>query len=198
VQAEHEGGAVVARVPEIKGTVVRDSVAWIGTRIGEKRLHRLGATESAAVRALCTEAINISGWYSLDAFAALLDAHIRELDGGDPRPFISQAEKVIEGQLGGIYRAFIRLGSPESLVRRIAAVHATYFRGVDIEVVTCTRGRAVIRYLGFGARHRVMEHAIGSFFRKGLQLSGARDVSVRFTIPIALGIGTADVEMTWA
>jgi hypothetical protein len=38
---------------------------------------------------------------------------------------IGRSEKVIEGQLHGIYRVFVKLGSPEFVIKRISAVHST-------------------------------------------------------------------------
>ena len=61
-----------------------------------------------------------------------LEADIRETAGGNEQELVKRAEAVIEKQLSGIYKMFIRLGSPEFVIRRIAAVHSTYFDGVQI------------------------------------------------------------------
>jgi hypothetical protein len=140
----------------------------------------------------------VSGWYPLDDYTALLEAYIREVDGGDPRALIERAEKVLERQLGGVHRLFIRLGSPESLVRKVAAAQATYFRGSEVSVVSCGKGRALVRYLGFARNHQPIEHAIVAFYRKGLKLAGAQDVQARFTVSMALGTGVSETELTWS
>jgi len=70
---------------------------------------------------------------------------------------------VIEWQLRGIYKIFIRLGSPEFVIRRIAAVHSTYFEGVDIIAEMKGPNSAAIQYVGFTREHRIIGFAIIGF-----------------------------------
>ena len=107
------------------------------------------------------------------------------------------SEVVIEKQLRGIYKAFVKLGSPEFVIKRIAAVHATYFQGVPIEVNLQGSGKAVVRYTGFEKQHRIMGFAIIGFFKKALEISGAKDVVLRFTTPIEEGKEFAELSISW-
>lgn len=181
---------------EIKGMAVRDTVLSLQERLGPDGLERLLATAGEQARALCTEAVNVSSWYALDAYADLLEADVRA-DGGDVRGLMERAEKVFEKQLGGIYRVFVQLASPETLLRRISGAHETYFRGAKATVLACEKGRAVVRYAGLTGRHQVIEHVIQSFFRKALSLTGAKDVEVRVTTSLTQGKGVCDFELTW-
>jgi hypothetical protein len=104
------------------------------------------------------------------------------------------AEATTERQLGGIYKAFVKLGSPEFV---IAAVHATYFHGVPIEVKLQGKGSASITYTGFEKQHRIIGFAIIGFLKKALEVSGAKNVGVRFTAPIEAGNGYADLSISW-
>jgi len=105
---------------------------------------------------------------------------------------------VIERQLHGIYKAFVKLGSPEFVIKRIAAVHATYFQGVPIDVQLSGNGKALIKYTGFETQHRIMGFAIIGFFRKALEISGARDVVIYFLTPIEEGRGYAELSISWS
>jgi hypothetical protein len=181
---------------EIKGMAVRDTLQSILARLGREGFDALLEAAGEEARALCAAPVNLSAWYPLDAYASLLEAEVRQ-EGGDPNGLMARAEKVIEKQLSGVYRVFVLLTSPESLVKRISAAHGTYFRGVGIEVLACEKGRAAVRYTGFTNRHQVMEHVIVSFYRKALQLAGAQDVRARVTRSVSLGGGVSEVEMTW-
>jgi hypothetical protein len=97
----------------------------------------------------------------------------------------------------GIYKAFVKLGSPEFVIKRIAAVHATYFQGVPIEVQLQGHGKAVVRYTGFEKQHRIMGFAIMGFFKKALEISGATDVVLCFTIPIEEGKAFSELSISW-
>ena len=95
--------------------------------------------------------------------------------------------KLIERQLRGIYKAFVKLGSPEFVIKRIAAVHATYFQGVPIEVQMQGKGRAREIHWLETAPHHGIRHC--RFFKKALEISGAKDVAIYFSVPIEDGKG---------
>jgi hypothetical protein len=107
------------------------------------------------------------------------------------------SEAVIERQLRGIYKAFVKLGSPEFVIKRIAAVHATYFQGVPIEVQIQGNGRALVTYTGFEKQHRIMGFAIVGFFKKALEISGAKDVAIYFSVPIEEGKSYSELSIAW-
>ena len=93
---------------------------------------------------------------------------------------------------------FVRLGSPEFVIKRIAAVHATYFTGASVEVHMPDSRRAMIKYGGFEKQHRIMEYVIIGFFRKALEISGAENVETYFATPIEEGKGYAELAITWS
>jgi hypothetical protein len=108
------------------------------------------------------------------------------------------AEAVNERQLQGIYKAFVKVGSPEYVIERIAAVHATYFQGVSVDVQLPEPRKALIKYTGFEKQHRIMGFAIIGFFNKALELSGANDAAIYFTTPIEEGRGYAELSIAWS
>lgn len=78
---------------------------------------------------------------------------------------------------------FVRLGSPEFVIRRIAAVHSTYFDGVQIIPEMKGPNSATIQYVGFPRGHRIWFVILG-FFRKALEISGAKKVDVHSRFPL--------------
>jgi hypothetical protein len=181
----------------IKGTAVRDTLGSIRGRVGEAGLSSMLASLSQKDRSALEEPILITGWYSLDAYIALVEISIRVQDGGDPRPFAARAKKVLEAELTGVYRHFGQLGAPEALVKRIAAAHQTYFQGTSVDVQSTTERSARIRYHGFTGRHRLMQGAIEAFYTTALELCGATEVVVEFTTLISNASPFAEVEIRW-
>jgi len=104
---------------------------------------------------------------------------------------------VIERQLSGIYKIFISLGSPEFVIRRIAAVHSTYFDGVEIIPEMKGPNNAPIQYVGFAPQHRIIGFVIIGFFRKALEISGAKQIDVRFRVPIGAGERYCELLLNW-
>jgi hypothetical protein len=183
---------------QIKGSAIKETINQIKSRSGEDALQKILALLDEETRKICQGEIYSSSWYPLDLFTRFLEVEIRVLAGGREEMITRGSETVIEKQLRGIYKAFVKLGSPEFVIKRIAAVHETYFQGVPIEVHVRGPGRAVVRYAGFEKQHRIMGFAIIGFFKKALEISGAKDVILRFTIPIEEGKAFAELSIAWS
>jgi len=183
---------------QIKGTSVQETLSQIKRRAGDDALKKIFALLDTDARKTFESEIFASSWYPLDHFARFLEVEIKVLANGNEEMITRGSEAITERQLRGIYKAFVKLGSPEFVIKRVAAVHATYFQGVAIEVELPAHGIAKVIYTGFETQHRIMGFGIIGFFRKALEISGAKDVSVRFAVPIDEGKGVAELAITWS
>ena len=182
-------------MPDIKGRVLLDTLAAIKAR-DESGLARIVGSLSEKSRKVFESPILFSDWYPLDAFAEFLEADVRETMNGNCEVLAKRSEKVVESQLRGVYRIFVRLGTPRFVITRVSAVHQSYFRGVKI-VPEVEGHRATIRYFGYQKQHAIMEHVIVGFFRKALEISGGTHVDLKFTVPIAQAGPYAELTITW-
>jgi hypothetical protein len=182
---------------EIKGATLIQSIEAIKARDGDHALAAIMAQLDPQSRSLFEGRILPWNWYSLDAFAAFLEADIRVTANNDREALILRSEKVIEAQLKGIYKVFIRFGSPAYVIKRIASVHETYFRGIHFIPEFDDSKQAVIKYMGFQSRHEILSYTIIGFYRKALEISGAKRVSANFTVPISAGGEFAELKITW-
>lgn len=182
----------------IKGSAIKETINQIKSRSGEDALQKILGLLDEETRTICQGEIYSSTWYQLDIFTRFLEVEIRVLADGREEMITRGSEVVIEKQLRGIYKAFVKLGSPEFVIKRIAAVHETYFQGVPIEVDLQGPGKAVVRYTGFEQQHRIMGFAIIGFFKKALEISGAKDVVLCFSVPIEEGRAFAELSIAWS
>jgi len=183
---------------QIKGSAIKETIHQIKSRSGDEALEKIFGLLDEETRAICRGEIYSSSWYPLDLFTRFLEVEIRVLAGGREEMITRGSEVVIEKQLRGIYKAFVKLGSPEFVIKRIAAVHETYFQGVPIEVHFEGPGKALVRYTGFEKQHRIMGFAIIGFFKKALEISGAKDVVLSFTTAIGEGKRFAELSIGWS
>jgi len=182
---------------EIKGSAVLDSITGIKKRDGERAYEEILSLLDDETRKMFQGTVSASSWYPLDLFLRFLVVEINQSAGGNQEVLVTRSEKVVERQLRGVYKIFVKIGSPEFLMKRIAAVHATYFNGVAIDFNMVSPGNAVIRYTGFEPQHRLIGLTLIGFFRKALELSGATDRNVRFITPIEAGKGFAELSVSW-
>jgi hypothetical protein len=185
-------------VVQIKGSAIQETINQIKNRAGEGAFQKILTLLDEEARNVFKGEIYSSTWYPLDLFARFLELEIRVLADGKEEMVTRGSEAVIERQLRGIYKAFVKLGSPEFVIKRIAAVHETYFQGVPIDVQLAGHGKAVIKYTGFEKQHRIMGFAIIGFFKKALEISGAKDVVLYFVTPIEEGKGYAELSISWS
>jgi hypothetical protein len=183
-------------VADIKGRVLLDTIAAVKERAGEQELSKIIKNLSGESRKVFERPILFSEWYPLDAFAEFLEVDVRETANGDREVLAKRSEKVTESQLHGVYKFFLKLGSPGFVITRISAVHKTYFRGVNI-IPEIEGHSATIRYVGFRKQQNIMEFAIIGFFRKALEMSGAKQVALKFTIPIVQAGPYSELTITW-
>ena len=182
---------------EIKGSAVLDSITGIKKRDGDEAYEALVSRLTGETKKMFQDTVSGSSWYPLDYFLNFLAVELDASANGNAEVLVTRSEKVVERQLRGVYKIFVKMGSPEFLMKRIAAVHMTYFNGVGIEFTQLGEGQAVIRYTGFEPQHRLIGFTIVGFFRKALELSGAMDRQVRFTTPIEAGKGYAELAVSW-
>ncbi len=182
--------------PLVKGTVLLDTLAVLRERFGDDAHRRLLAAVDPASRQVLGGGALPNDWYPLDVLTTLMAKSLELNEAGDERRVVANAEAVVARHLRGVYAIFVRLGSPEWIIKRIATVHATYFRNVEIAHAFEGAKRARVRYRGFAPRHRILELALVGFYRKALELSGAKDRDVRVTVSIAAGDG-CEVELSW-
>jgi hypothetical protein len=182
---------------QIVGSAVLDAFQAIKTRGGEQQLNKILECLDAESKSAFSAPVEPWKWYPLDAFVSFLETDIRETAGGDRSVLIERSKKVIESQLHGVKRFFVQMGSPKYVINRIASVHESYFREIQIIPEVEDGPRAVIKYIGFAKHHDIMECAIIGFYLKALEICGAKDVTAVFTVPMAQGTAFSELTISW-
>lgn len=181
---------------KLKGTSFQDAIAAVKRREGERRYGDMVAALAPEYQRVFEGVIVPTSYYSLDAFVAFLEVGLR-LGGDDERILIKRSEAVAERQLGDTYRTFIRPGAPHLVIERIATIHRTFFVGAQVHVESKSERSAAIRYAGFRKEHRLIEYVQIGFYRKALDLCGARGVVVEASVPIAAGLEYCELSISW-
>ncbi len=182
----------------VKGGAVLMTVEDIKRRRGDSGYEQVLGDLDEVTSALFHRPVDPEGWLPVGALVRLMEANARRFDGGDESAVLRGSEKVMERQLKSAFSGlFIKHGSPETVIRKLALIHMSFFNGVGLECKVQGPGQAIIRYTGFQKEHRLIELSIMAFFRKALELAGAKDVQVAFATSIAEGGPYADLNVTW-
>src|SRR4051794_28106977 len=92
-----------------------------------------------------------------------------------------------ERALRGIYKFFVKLGSPESLLARASSVFSTYYRPAHMEALTHGRGRAHLEVSNFIGMSPIVEARIEGWVSRSLEISGCAAVRVEVSESMARG-----------
>ena len=98
---------------QIKGSAIKETINQIKSRAGEEALQKIFGLLDEETRTICQNEVVSSTWYPLDVFTRFLEVEIRVLADGKEEMVTRGSEVIIERQLRGIYKAFVKLGSPE-------------------------------------------------------------------------------------
>jgi hypothetical protein len=184
---------------KIKGTAVSDTIKAVKARYGDQTYDTIVGLLKGETRALFERPFILpSSWYSLDAFVEFLEMNLKVTAQGNEQELIKRSEVLVERQLSGIYKWFVKLGSPEFVLNRISMVHGTYFQGVNVEVRLPSPGKAIVKYTGFEKQHRLIGLSIVGFYRKALEISGAKDVKAEYTSSIEQDKGYCELVLSWS
>ncbi|HUI30218.1 MAG TPA: hypothetical protein VLX91_08365 [Candidatus Acidoferrales bacterium] len=181
---------------EIKGSVIRDSIESIKKRNGEDVYDNIVGRLNDETKKVFENIVLSSSWYRLDDFVRFLEQDLLQTANGHENELIKRSETLIEKQLKGLYKFFIKLGSPEFVLNRSSMVFETYFRGISVNV-KMGNNRATLTFTGFEKQHRLMGFSIIGFYTKALEMSGAKDVNMRYVTLIESNKGYCEFELTW-
>jgi hypothetical protein len=182
---------------QIKGTIVKETVENIKNSFRKDEYDRFIHLLPEEGRKLFQDPISSSDWYNLDVFTSLLDTLVGERHKGDPKKLIKPTEKVVEKQLRGMYSVFVKKNSPEALLKKASVVTSTYLKGVDVKLSMVSEGNAQVKYIGFNKHHSMFGYYLIGFYRKALEVCGAKNINVEFITPIVSGKEYAELVLKW-
>lgn len=181
---------------QIKGLAVAGTVTRIKEKYGGDTFQRILNEMNEEDQKIMGGNLLPSVWYSLDTFSNFLNAEVKVLYGGDASKLQLGSAEIVSKQLKGIYKFFVKLGSPEFIIGRISSIHNSYFNGIALEK-EINDGEFVGRYTGYKSGQAVFEEVIIGFYKKALELSGAKNIEAKFDVPIDSGNDFAQITVSW-
>ncbi len=183
---------------EIKGSVINDSINAVKLRSGEETFKKILDSLNADTRKIFeSEIIFHTNWYPLEAFLQYLEADLKLTANGNENELIERSEQLIEKQLKGIYKVFVKLGSPEFIINRVSLSQMHYLKGLTIESNMLGPEKARVKYTGFEKQHRLIGFSIIGYYKKALEISGAKNIQIKYITTIEEGKGFCELELEW-
>jgi hypothetical protein len=99
--------------------------------------------------------------------------------------------------LRGIFRIFVRLGSPAFIIKRASHVFSTYYTNSVLRVHESGPRHATVYLLEFPEPHRLVERRIGGYMERAVEISGAQDVQSTVVSYLSSGDPRGEFHYRW-
>ena len=126
---------------EVKGTAIITVPLFIKDRFGEGGLNQWIGALTPEARQVYPASVLVSSWYPLKEF--LIEPLHKMCDlfcAGDLKGARESGRFSADYSLKGIYRIFVKLGSPEFMLRRAGTILPVYYTPSEMKVAECRKG----------------------------------------------------------
>ncbi|MCP4653618.1 MAG: hypothetical protein GY858_09605 [Candidatus Omnitrophica bacterium] len=184
---------------QIKAVRINLSIGWVKENFGDAGFSKiLNAVSEEDQRILSSKFIPVTTWVSFDTYMHLLAAIVSELGSGDESILMRLSADCTKKELRGVYSIFIKLGSPEFIIKRAASMFEKYFSFGEVAVTNLGHKNIMLRFCGFEKQHRLIEVATFSFCKVALELTGGKNPDVKLVKSLADGTGYFELACTWS
>jgi hypothetical protein len=99
--------------------------------------------------------------------------------------------------LKGVYKVFVKIGSPGFVIDRASRIFSTYFRPSELEVVKKSPKGAVMHVVKFPEPNRLVELRIGGWMERALEINGCKGPEVKITRSLTRGDPVTEFVLKW-
>ncbi len=184
---------------EAKGTVLQSIPKFVQKRFGDDAVQRWLARLSPEARDVYSNPIMASMWYPLIAAVAEPTEAICDLFcGGDMKGAWESGRFSAEEALKGIYKIFVIVGTPQTILKKGATAMAMLYRPSEIQVVDLTDKQGTLRITKFPEPHRILDARIGGFVEQSLIICGCKNLAVVPGRLMTKGNPVSEYRVTWS
>lgn len=182
---------------KVKGSSFSVPLQYVAKTYGADRLKKALERLPEQMRSDITRGLP-SLWYPVEYVGELTSALRMELGPRDPNFVFQLTTNSAKQTFGAVYKLFIRLGSPEFIVGRIAAVYRTMCDTGELQVIDKQPRQITMRLTGFPYRNPdYCGHQLRGWFQGPLELSGCKIVENVHTICACRGSPHCEWRVRW-
>ncbi len=181
----------------VKGAAVVSTKSFVEYKYEDELINWLSNLPEAS-RKIYTQPINESKWYPLnEAFVVPTRVMLKMFYDNDLKGAYELGYYSAEKGLTGIYKMFVRMGSPAFIVSRAAKVFSAYYKDSKIKVLSSTKNSVILMINKFPEYADVVEYRITGWMDKALEISGCKNVNIQMVHSFLKGDSFTEFFITW-
>ncbi len=184
---------------EVKGTAVASIPKFIEDKFGVEGFNKWLSTISAEANNVYSKNILASKWYPLKEILVEPTQQLCNVFyGGDMKGAWDAGRFSASYGLTGILKIFVRMGSPSFIVSRATSILPNYYQPSEIVVTETNSSGCTVQISKFPELTNIIEHRIGGWIERALEIQGCKSVSVVITKSVTKNDSVCEYKITWA
>jgi len=181
----------------VKGAAVVSTKAFVEAKYENELIKWLSNLPEVSQK-IYTQKINESKWYSLkDAFIIPTQIMLKMFYDNNLQGAYELGSFSAEKGLTGIYKVFVKMGSPSFIISRAAKVFSSYYKDTSIKVLSSTKKSVILMIDDFPEYADVVEKRIIGWIDKALEISGCENVKTQVVHSLLSGDPFSELFTTW-
>ncbi len=183
---------------EVKGAVLQSVPKFIVKRFGEEGRTAWMERLSPQAREVFSNPILASVWYPIIPILAEPTVALCDLFfAGDLKGAWESGRFSAREALSGIYRMFLVIGSPHTILKKGGTAMAQLYRPSAITYVPGEGNRGVLRITTFPEPHPALDARFGGFVEESLVICGCKNPAVSMGLMMSRGESYSEYHITW-
>jgi hypothetical protein len=182
---------------EVKGSAVSSIPEFVKNRFGSKVNEWIEKMPSES-RQIMTNKILSSSWYPVreavvEPTRAICDLFYK----GDMRGARESGRFSAEHALHGIYKLFVKAGTPQFIIGKASNIFTSYYRPSEIKVAELSAKGTVVHITQFAEPSEYVECRIAGWIERALEISGCKGVHIEILRSLAKKDPITEISCNW-
>ena len=162
----------------IKGTAVASIPTFVKKKFGDRYDEWLNSLSPQSQKIM--KRYLVSKWYPVEYAIIEPTEHIcRLFYNGDKRGAWEAGRFSAENALKGIYKFFVKLGSPGFIIKRATNIFSFYYKEARMKVIENEEHRTVVHIYELKPPSQILEARIAGWMERSLEISGCEYVNIQ-------------------
>jgi hypothetical protein len=164
---------------EVKGTAIMATREFVRSKFGDEELKRWVSMLTPGAAAIYGGAILTNQWFDLKTILEEPCRKICEIFyGGDAKAYREVGRHSAEHGLKGIYKLFVKFGSPHFILGKAGSILPTYYKPSVMRGEDAGKNTFIVYVNQFDQYSDVIEHRIAGWMECALEICGCKGIKI--------------------
>lgn len=180
-----------------KGTAMKSTVKYIQEKLEGERLAAFTQGLPEELRTLFAKPVFASEWYEAVPMTHLMEHFAKFLGRPVHEVYWDMGRKSSDDGLTTVYKIFIRLGSPEYIIRKAPYVWTTYYSEGAFDTKLTPPNGALLTLNGCRIPHEAICIRVGGWMQRTIEHSGGKNCTVEHVSCTLQGAAVEEWKVVW-